>query len=165
MDLKKQLTLNTAYRILMLFLQILISLIVPVITGPTGFGLYSLVLANASLLATVASFGIPSGLVYHVAIGDRPSAQLIRITYLSTVLQLVLVLAGEGIFFYYNRHFGIWPSPGIAAGALGIFLFVSIALTEKIYAIYNGYQALIGYNKITVIFSAINIALNGPSAE
>jgi O-antigen/teichoic acid export membrane protein len=158
MDLKKQVTLNTAYRILMLFLQILITLIVPVITGPTGFGLYSLVIANASLLATITSFGIPSGLVYHIAIGDRHPLQLERITYLSTVIQLVLVLAGEGIFFYYNRNFGIWPSSSIVAGALGIFLFISIALTEKIYAIYNGYQALIRYNKITVFFSAMNIA-------
>ncbi|HSF45351.1 MAG TPA: hypothetical protein VLA58_05050, partial [Chitinophagaceae bacterium] len=99
MDLKKQVTLNTAYRILMLFLQILITLIVPAITGPDGFGLYSLVIANATLLATVTSFGIPSGLTYHVAIGDRNVKQLERITYLSTGLQLVLVLAGEGIFY------------------------------------------------------------------
>jgi O-antigen/teichoic acid export membrane protein len=157
MELKNKIILNTAYRIVFLLLQLIITFIIPVITGPEGFGFYSMVIANATLILTLTSLGIPSGLTYHASKRDCEPDKLNNILYLSTFIQLIVVVVAEILFFQFWDKFVIWPSGNILFGVSGILLFASLVLTEKYYAIYNGYNHLKTYNKLTVVFSLVTI--------
>lgn len=155
MGLGKQITVNAVYRILFLFVQLLNTILISRLTGPAGFGLYSLIIINANVFLIFTSMGIPSGIVYHSSLRDITTSTLLRIIWKSTLLQFILVLLIEFIHFALKGRFMIWPGTAPWMGGAGLLFFVAIVINEKYYALYNGNGKLTLYNKITVFFSAL----------
>jgi O-antigen/teichoic acid export membrane protein len=155
MGLSQQVTINTVYRIAFMVFQLLNTILVSRLIGPEGFGIYSLVNVNANLLLVFSSMGIPAGILFHASSKDLPLFKIEKILWLSTLVQLVLAIAIEIFHQLIKGSFWIWPSGNVLYGAMGVMFFLAIVITEKYYALYNGYQKFPLYNLITVIFNVI----------
>jgi O-antigen/teichoic acid export membrane protein len=129
---------STLYRILTLAVQFLITVVVTRLCGAEGFGLYSLIIVNASLLHLFTSLGIPSGITHHAAAGLIGWSGLKRIIILSTMLQCVVLLFVEGASFAFSGHSWTWPSGTWPAAVAGMAFFLSVSLTEKYTAWFLG---------------------------
>jgi O-antigen/teichoic acid export membrane protein len=159
MGLLQQVRINTIYRILFLVFQLINTILISRLTGPAGFGVFSLVIVNANILLIFTSLGIPAGILFHASARDLALKKMEKIIWLSTLFQLALVIIFETIFYGLKGSFWIWPSSKTLAGAGGILFFLAIVLTEKYYALYNGFQHFYLYNLITVFFSVVLTAL------
>jgi O-antigen/teichoic acid export membrane protein len=159
MGLLQQVTVNGIYRIGFLVFQLLNTVLISRLTGPAGFGIYSLVIVNANLLLVFSSLGIPAGILYHASAKDLSLSRMEKIIWLSTILQLALALILETIYHGISGTFWIWPSTESLAGIFGIVFFLSIVITEKYYALYNGFHRFPLYNLIILIFAALLFAL------
>lgn len=154
MGLLQQVTINTAYRIAFLVFQLLNTILISRLIGPEGFGVYSLVIINANLLLVFSSMGIPAGILFHASAKDLPLYRIERILWISTLLQFVLAAVVEFIHYSFTDSYWIWPSDNLLYGAMGVIFFLAIVVTEKYYALYNGFHKFPLYNLITVIFNA-----------
>jgi O-antigen/teichoic acid export membrane protein len=155
MGLLQQVTINTAYRILFLVFQLLNTILISRLSGPAGFGIYSLVIVNANLLLVFTSLGIPAGILYHASAKDLSLSRMEKIIWLSTILQLAIAFILELVYHGMYGEFWIWPSADTMTGIFGIMFFLSIVITEKYYALYNGFHRFPLYNLIILIFSIL----------
>ena len=155
MGLAKQITENGLYRILFLLFQLFNTILISRLTGPSGFGLYSLMVVNANFLLMLTSLGIPSGILYHAAVNDSTGKSLRRLAWVSTSLQVMLIVAIEAVHVHMRGRYLIWQERGIYAGIMGIILFASMVVTEKYYALYHGQGKFTPYNRITAIFNIL----------
>lgn len=153
MGLAKQITRNGLYRALFLLFQFLNTILISRLSGPAGLGLFSLMIVNANLLTLVTSLGIPSGMLYHASVRDVTPGSLLRIGWMSTVLQVTVVVIFEALQFRARGSFFIWNDPEISAGLSGILLFLSVVAIEKYHVLYNGYGKLLQFNRITALFN------------
>lgn len=159
MGLLQQVKINTVYRILFLVFQLINTILISRLTGPAGFGVFSLVIVNANILLIFTSLGIPAGILFHASARDLPLKKMEKIIWLSTIFQLALIIIFETVFYSIRGSFWIWPSSQTLAGMAGIVFFLAIVLSEKYYALYNGFQHFHLYNLITLIFSVMLTAL------
>jgi O-antigen/teichoic acid export membrane protein len=155
MGLLQQVTINTVYRITFLVFQLLNTILISRLIGPEGFGVYSLVIINANLLLVFSSLGIPAGILFHASARDLPLNRIEKILWVSTLLQFVLAAVVEFIHHSFKGSYWIWPSDEMIYGAMGILFFLAIVVTEKYYALYNGFHKFPLYNLITVIFNTM----------
>jgi O-antigen/teichoic acid export membrane protein len=153
MGLAKQITGNAAYRGLFLVFQLLNTMLISRLTGPSGFGIYSLVIVNANFFLMLSSLGIPSGLLYHASVKDVSLSKLLRITWVSSLLQFILIIAIEFLYHLFTGYFLIWNESSLWAGVAGIAFFIIIVMNEKYYALLNGYGKLKTYNRITAFLN------------
>ncbi len=159
MGLLKQVKINGVYRILFLIFQLINTMLISRLTGPAGFGVFSLVIVNANILLIFTSLGIPAGILFHASARDLPLKKMEKVIWISTFFQLALVIIFESVYFVLRGSFWIWPSGETVAGVAGIFLFLAIVLAEKYYALYNGFQHFPLYNLVVLVFSVIQTAL------
>ncbi|HLO82946.1 MAG TPA: polysaccharide biosynthesis C-terminal domain-containing protein [Chitinophagaceae bacterium] len=155
MGLLQQVTINTIYRVLFLVFQLLNTVLISRLIGPAGFGVYSLVIVNANLLLVFSSMGIPAGILYHASAKDLSLSRMGKIIWFSSLLQLILSLLIELIHHGVTGTYWIWPSPDRWAGIFGIVFFLAIVITEKYYALYNGFNRFPLYNLVVLIFSIL----------
>jgi O-antigen/teichoic acid export membrane protein len=158
MGLAKQITGNAVYRGLFLVFQLLNTMLISRLTGPAGFGMYSLVIVNANFFLMLTSLGIPSGLLYHASVRDVSLRSLVRLAWISTIIQLAFIALIEFLYHLFTGHFFIWKESSWWAGILGLVFFIVIVLNEKYYALYNGYGELQSYNNFTAWFNILLFA-------
>jgi O-antigen/teichoic acid export membrane protein len=157
MGLLNQIAVNSLYRFVFLILQFLITIFISRLIGPEGLGTYSLILANANVLLVFSSLGIPAGITFHSAKKDISPGLLIRIAFVSAAIQLLLVLIIETLHWLVTKKFLIWPVTNPVAGILGIIFFLSLLITERYAALYNGNKQLQYFNLQLVIFSTMTL--------
>lgn len=159
MGLLQQVTINTVYRILFLVFQLLNTILISRLTGPAGFGIYALVIVNANLLLVFSSLGIPAGILYHASARDLSLSRMKKIIWLSTIVQLALAVILEMLHHGFSGSFWIWPSTETLSGIFGVVFFLAIVITEKYYALYNGFHRFPLYNLIILIFAVLLFAV------
>jgi O-antigen/teichoic acid export membrane protein len=160
MILSKQVGINTVYRAGSLLFQFLNTVLISRLIGPGGFGNYSLMIVNANIVLTLTSLGIPAAVLYHASSNSLNLQQLMRIIMRSTLLQLILILAIEIIHYRLQGQFWTLPVAERAGGLVGVVFFLSIVISEKYYALFNGYRHFYLYNLLTLVFSAaLTVAL------
>lgn len=160
MILSQQVGINTLYKTGTLLFQFLNTVLISRLIGPGGFGNYSLMIVNANIVLTLTSLGIPAAVLYHASGSSLNLQQLMRVIIRSTLLQLILILAIELIHFLARGQFWTLPVPEFTGGLMGVLFFLSIVISEKYYALYNGYRHFHLYNLITLVFSAaLTVAL------
>jgi O-antigen/teichoic acid export membrane protein len=157
MGLLNQIAVNSLYRFVFLILQFLITIFISRLIGPGGLGTYSLILANANVLLVFSSLGIPAGITFHSAKKDISPGLLIRIAFISAAFQILLVFIIEALHWLITKKFLIWPVTSPVAGILGIIFFLSLLITERYAALYNGNKKLQYFNFQLVIFSSMTL--------
>jgi O-antigen/teichoic acid export membrane protein len=157
MGLLNQIAVNSLYRFIFLFLQFLITIILSRLAGPGGLGTYSLILANANILLIFTSLGVSSGISFHAAKKDISIGTLLKISGLSALIQLILILIVEYIHFSISGSYWIWPATDHILGIAGILFFFSLVVTERYFALYNGNSLFTWYNLQMAAFSVLTI--------
>ncbi len=107
MKLVKLMAVNSFYRVANVLTVFLITVLLSRLTGATGYGLFSLMIANATFLNLVLSLGIEAGLAYHSASTILKPNILFRFLWVVVLFQLVAALIIEGIFYYFTGYFFI----------------------------------------------------------
>ncbi len=158
MGLLNQIAVNSLYRFIFLILQFLITIFVSRLIGPGGLGTYSLLFATANILLVFTSLGIPSGITFHSAKKDIANKTLVRFAFISAGYQLLFIMLIEFMHWMLSGKFLIWPASETMAGISGIFFFISIMITERYAALYNGNKQLHLFNLQLAIFSFLTLA-------
>lgn len=156
MGLARQISQNAMYRGIFLLFQLVNTILISRLAGPVGFGAYALMIVNANFLLTVTSLGLPSGILFHASSREVGKSQLLKISWMSTGIQVLLIILLEWILFSKQGHFFILNSPSILDGVAGILFVTTIILSEKYYALYNGYGYLLNYHRLLAV---VNILL------
>lgn len=157
MGLLNHIAVNTLYRFFFLILQFLITIFISRLIGPAGLGTYSLILANASALLIFTSLGIPAGLTFHAAKKDISSPSLIKIAFYSATAQFFFIVIIELISWSISGKFLIWPVKYPVEGAFGMLFFLSLMITERYGALYNGHHHLQSYQLQLTLFSLLTL--------
>jgi len=144
----RQVSINSIYKGVYLLLQFILTILISKLSGPEGLGIFTLVTVNANLVSIFTSLGISSGIGFQASKNDISTRALLKLTWLSSSIQLMLVLIIEIIVFLMSGKFLIWNSSWYLFGIAGIILFFTISISEKYFALYNGYFQLNKYNLI-----------------
>lgn len=155
MGLARQISQNIVYRGVFLLFQLINTILISRLAGPIGFGMYALMIVNANFLLTVTSLGIPSGILFHASSRDVSKNWLLKISWITTLVQVLLILVLEWIIFSQQRHFFIVDSSHIADGIAGVLFAATIILSEKYYALYNGYGYLLNYHRLLAVVNVL----------
>lgn len=153
MGLARQIRQNIIYRGIFFLFQFLNTLLISRLAGPSGFGLYSLVIVNAQFLLLLTSLGLPSGILYHASSRDADPRWLVRLSWVSTLVQIAVIAVMEWLFLKGQGHYFVWIDASMWMGLSGLLFAATIILTEKYYALYNGYGYLLTYHKVLAMFN------------
>ncbi len=157
MGLLNQIAVNSFYRFVFIILQFLVTIFLSRLIGPDGLGIYSLILANVNIILIFSSLGIPAGITFHSAKKDLSDKALARIAIISAVIQFIVIAVAEYIFWLITGRFMIWPTTEPLLGGLGLIFFLSILVTERFAAFYNGKHKLKLFSVQQVIFSILMV--------
>lgn len=158
MGLARQIRQNIIFRGIFFLFQFLNTLLISRLAGPSGFGLYSLVNVNAQFLLLLTSLGLPSGILFHASSKDADPRWLVRISWLSTLAQVAVIAVLEWLFRRSQGHYFVWNDTSLWIGLSGLIFAGTIILTEKYYALYNGYGYLLTYHKVLAGFNLLFFA-------
>ena len=142
-----------------MFFQAIFNLLLPMLISPDTFGLFSIMIANANFAVLLTSAGIPSLLSYNASAQSQSFAGIQQLLFYSTTAQFIVILIAEVIRYTNGHPFLIWPSDQISAGIGGIILFLCIAHTEKLSAIFTGFLRAGNFFLLAAIVGFIQILL------
>jgi O-antigen/teichoic acid export membrane protein len=155
----RQVSINSIYKGVYLLLQFILTILISKLSGPEGLGIFTLVTVNANLSSIFTSLGISSGIGFQASKNDISTRALLKLTWLSSSIQLMLVLIIEIIVFLISGKFLIWNSSWYLSGFAGIILFLTISISEKYFALYNGYFQLNKYNLIVTAITGLIVLI------
>jgi O-antigen/teichoic acid export membrane protein len=155
----RQVSINSIYKGVYLLLQFILTILISKLSGPEGLGIFTLVTVNANLSSIFTSLGISSGIGFQASKNDISTRALLKLTWLSSSIQLMLVLIIEIIVFLISGKFFIWNSSWYLFGFAGIILFFTISISEKYFALYNGYFQLNKYNLIVTTITGLIVLI------
>jgi len=155
----RQVSINSIYKGVYLLLQFILTILISKLSGPEGLGIFTLVTVNANLSSIFTSLGISSGIGFQASKNDISTRALLELTWLSSSVQLMLVLIIEIIVFLISGKFLIWNSSWYLFGFAGIILFLTISISEKYFALYNGYFQLNKYNLIVTAITGLIVLI------
>ena len=159
MKLGKTLAVNSVYRILNIVVVFLITILLSRLTGVAGYGLLSLMIANATIFNLLSGLGADAGIGYHTATDDLPVTKIISFLFSIIFLQLVLLSIAEIISFSLTGHLWLLRSTDVKQWWLGFVFFISISLVEKFTALFNGKQLFARCNKILLVSNALMLMI------
>lgn len=155
----RQVSINSIYKGVYLLLQFILTILISKLSGPEGLGIFTLVTVNANLASIFTSVGISSGIGFQASKNDISTRALLKLTWLSSSIQLMLILIIEIIVFLISGKFLIWNSSWYLLGFAGIILFFTISISEKYFALYNGYFQLNKYNLIVTAITGLIVLI------
>ena len=155
----RQVSINSIYKGVYLLLQFIFTILISKLSGPEGLGIFTLVTVNANLSSIFTSLGISSGIGFQASKNDISTKALLKLTWLSSSIQLMLILVIEIIVFLISGKFLIWNSSWYLFGFAGIILFLTISISEKYFALYNGYFQLNKYNLIVTAITGLIVLI------
>jgi O-antigen/teichoic acid export membrane protein len=156
MGLARQISQNIVYRGIFLLFQLVNTILISRLAGPIGFGAYALMIVNANFLLTITSLGLPAGILFHASSRDVSKRWLLKISWVSTLIQVLLIITLEWIIFHRQGHFFVFNSTDVFNGVAGVLFTATIILSEKYYSLYNGYGYLLNYHRLLAV---VNILL------
>ena len=155
MGLARQIRQNVVYRGIFLLFQLINTILISRLAGPIGFGAYALMIVNANFLLTVTSLGLPAGILFHASSRDVSKKWLIKISWVSTLIQVLLIITLEWIIFHRQGHFFVFNSTDVFNGVAGVLFVATIILSEKYYSLYNGYGYLVNYHRLLAFMNIL----------
>ena len=155
----RQVSINSIYKGVYLLLQFILTILISKLSGPEGLGIFTLVTVNANLASIFTSLGISSGIGFQASKNDISTRALLKLSWLSSLIQLMLILIIEIIVFLISGKFLIWNSSWYLFGIAGIILFLTISISEKYFALYNGYFQLNKYNLIVTAITGLIVLI------
>lgn len=146
------LAVNTGYRLLNIAVVFFINILLSRLAGVEGYGLLSLLIANAGIFNLLSAFGADAGLTYHAA-ASRLSASRLFFLFMAIVLfQLIALVISELFCWYVFGHFLLFKTDNLQYWWLGPLFLLCISLVEKYSALLQGQQQFVRCSK-AILFS------------
>ncbi len=142
---------NIVYRGLNIGVVFFINILLSRLAGVNGYGVLSLLIANAGIFNLLSGFGADSGITYHAASGKLSPSKI-----LGFVISIVLFQAGalaltEFGFRAVSGHFFLFSENELVYGWVGLVFLLSISVTEKYAALLTGKQQFSLVSKVLLI--------------
>lgn len=155
----RMLAVNIVYRALNVAVVFLISILLSRLTGVAGYGLLSLMIANATIFNLFSAFGSDAGIGFHAASGRLSVPKLIGFLFMIVLFQMILLGIIETISWYSSGHFFLFRTSNLAYAWMGPVFLLSISLVEKYSALLNGKQLFTLCNKVLLTANLLMLAL------
>lgn len=153
------LTKNFVYRSLNIAVTLFITLLITRLMNAEGFGVLSLLIANASILSLVSCLGAESGITYHYASKTMSTGKLFSIIYIIIVFQLSLFGIIELIHHSISGHYWLMKGQEPKFFLLGLVYLFSVTMIDKYTAFYNGNHLYTAVNRIIFIINSITLLI------
>lgn len=125
--------------------------------GVDGYGVFSLLILNASLFNLFTSFGTDSGITYAVALDVRSVNRVVSLLLLVLVLQLVLLFTVEAVSFFSTGRWWLLKSSNKNGLWLGVIFLVSLSMQEKFAALLNGSHFYVQVNRTVFVANLVTL--------
>jgi O-antigen/teichoic acid export membrane protein len=159
MALDKTIAINSVYRLLNIAVLFITTILLSRLMGVEGYGIFSLVIATVTIFNLFTSFGSDGGITYFIASGRITPAGVYWFVLRILIVQLVIaVTAAVLLIFIYNGAFLLSLS-SLETVLAGMMLLLSISVTEKITALFNGYHLYTALNRFTLISNTAIVAI------
>jgi O-antigen/teichoic acid export membrane protein len=144
-------------------LNIAVSLIVIVLLtrlmGVEGYGVLSLLVANASIFSLISCLGAESGITYHSASGTLQRGKIFTIIIYIILFQLVLLGFVEWAHFSIYSHYWLLQGNEIRYLGWGLLYLFSLSVIDKYTAFLNSHHLYTLANKIILLGNLVSLVL------
>ena len=147
----KMLATATLIRIINVIVLFIINILLSRLAGAAGYGILSLLIANASIFNLVSSLGADSGITFNTASNRIGIRKILSFIGIILTLQLVLLFIVEGLCWLMTGHFFLFKSAELENWWLGPLFLVSISLVEKYTALLQGQERFLRVNVVILI--------------
>jgi O-antigen/teichoic acid export membrane protein len=148
---------NIAYRFLYVIINVFITLLLTRLMAVNGYGILSLMIANASIFNLVSCLGSESGIAYHYASDSLPRKKIFAIICFVVLFQLAVFTISEVIYRSLTGSYWLINGNDIQFFLWGMVYLFSVTLTDKYTALFYGSHLYISFNKIMAIGSLISL--------
>ena len=158
MKLPATLTFNTVYRVLNMVVALLIVVLVSKLAGVAQYGLLSLMVVNATIFNLLSAFGIDAGITWHSA-GDKLSpGKIVSLIFITIAGQMLVLGLVEWIHYAATGYYWLFKNNRVEYWWIGLLFLLSVSLTEKYTALFNGHHLFVLCSKILLYTNLIILA-------
>jgi O-antigen/teichoic acid export membrane protein len=127
--------------------------------GANGYGFLSLLIANASLFNLISSFGIESGITYHIATGKYSLNRVVSVIIIFLIIQIFMLFIIQLILSQSSKKtLFLEEHIPFAFGFIIVFI-ISLSLIDKFTAVYNGNRLFKLFNQVILYSNALILGL------
>jgi O-antigen/teichoic acid export membrane protein len=155
----KMLGANVVYRILNVVVVFSINILLTRAAGAAGYGLLSLLIANATIFNLVSSLGADAGITFNIASGGLGSRKIFRFIAGILFFQLLILLIAELLCWIGTGHLLLFETSEWRYAWIGPIFLVAVSLVEKFTAILYGRKKFSEANKIILATNVFMITL------
>lgn len=158
MKLPATLAFNTVYRVLNMVVALLVVVLVSKLAGVEAYGLLSLMLVNATVFNLLTAFGLDAGITWHSAGSQLSPGKIVTLIFITIAAQLLLLGLVEWIHYTITGHFWLFKSNRLSGWWMGFVFLLSVSLTEKYTALFNGHHLFVLCSKILLYTNLLLLA-------
>src|SRR5215510_9226529 len=129
---------NIAYRFSYVVINIFITLLLTRLMTVNGYGILSLMIANASIFNLVSCLGSESGITYHYASDSLPRKKIFTIISFVILFQLAAFTISEVIYKRITGGYWLITGGDMQYFLWGMVYLFAVTLTDKYTAFFYG---------------------------
>jgi O-antigen/teichoic acid export membrane protein len=152
---------NVVYRVLNVIVVFFITVLLSRLAGVAGYGVLSLLIANASIFNLLSGFGADAGITFYAASGRISTGKLVYFIVTILFLQVIALGAAESVSYFITGHLFLLKTGNLHYSWIGLVFFVSLSVTEKYSALLNGHRLFTVCNSILLFSNLIMLILFG----
>jgi O-antigen/teichoic acid export membrane protein len=149
---------NVVFRSLNIVMNILITVLLTRLMSVEGYGIFSLLVANASIFNLVTCLGVESGITYHYASKDISKEKIFSIIYSVSLFQVVLLVIAEIVHHTFTGTYWLFDQGNHFPLLWAAIYIAALGLIDKYSALLNGAHLYTLCNKI-IFFSNLATVL------
>ncbi len=157
----KLLAENLIYRLLNVAVVFVSTILLSRLTGVSGYGLLSLLIANAGIFNLLSAFGADAGLTFHAASGRLPLKKLFTFLLFIVFFQLLAAVLAEAAAYSLTGHFLFLKTTNLRYWWVGVTLIISLSITEKYTALLHGRQFFTRCSKALLFSNSLMLVCFG----
>jgi len=149
---------NVVFRSLNIAMNILITVLLTRLMSVEGYGIFSLLVANASIFNLVTCLGVESGITYHYSSKDIAREKIFSIIYSVSFFQVVLLIIAEMLHHVFTGTYWLLDQGNHFPLLWAAIYVAALGLIDKYSALLNGAHLYTLCNKI-IFFSNLAAVL------
>lgn len=161
MNFGKMLAGNIAFRSLNIVAGVLVTVLLTRLMSTGGYGVFSLLVVNATIFSLISCLGSESGITYQFASGGLKPGKIFSIIYIIILFQLGVLILTELIHFNITGTYWMTGGKELKFLVWGLIYLFSISLIDKYTAFLNGNHLYILANKIIFFSNIITLTMLG----
>ena len=138
MTFGKSITINAIYRVLNVLAAFFVVILVVQIVNIEGYGILSLMIANAAVFNLITSLGADSSISYHIASSKIATGRITGLLWTIIAFQGVVLGIVEFIVFKITGKSWVLKSDSFMNVWTGFVFLLSVSITEKYSALFLG---------------------------